>query len=94
MRRRLSVTVPAATTVRIEFVSADGATKVLKEKTPLKAGESLDATVMRKQASVSFLEQQIAKAKQDGVLFSVHLKATVMKVSDPAVKFPLVVGLT
>jgi isocitrate dehydrogenase len=80
-----SVTVPAATTVRIEFVSADGATKVLKEKTPLKAGEILDATVMRKQALVSFLEQQIAKAKQDGVLFSVHLKATMMKVSDPII---------
>jgi isocitrate dehydrogenase len=78
-----SVTVPAATTVRIEFVGADGAVKVLKEKTPLKAGEILDATVMRKQALVAFYEQQIAKAKADGVLFSLHLKATMMKVSDP-----------
>ncbi len=80
-----SVTVPAATTVRIEFVGADGSIKVFKEKTPLKAGEILDATVMRKQALVTFLEQQIAKAKADGVLFSVHLKATMMKVSDPII---------
>ncbi|MGH7943892.1 MAG: NADP-dependent isocitrate dehydrogenase [Opitutaceae bacterium] len=80
-----SVTVPAATTVRIEFVGADGTTKVLKEKTPLKPGEIFDATVMRKQALLAFIEQQIAKAKQQGVLFSVHLKATMMKVSDPII---------
>ena len=80
-----SVTVPAATTVKIEFVGADGTSKVLKEKTPLKAGEILDATVMRKSALVSFIETQIAKAKADGVLFSVHLKATMMKVSDPVI---------
>ena len=78
-----SVTVPAATTVRIEFVDAGGAVKVLKEKTPLKAGEILDGTVMRKQALVVFYEEQIARAKRDGVLFSLHLKATMMKVSDP-----------
>jgi isocitrate dehydrogenase len=75
--------VPAATTVRIEFVDASGAIKVLKEKTPLKAGEILDGTVMRKKALVSFYEEQIARAKRDGVLFSLHLKATMMKVSDP-----------
>ena len=80
-----SVTVPAPTTVKIEFVGADGATKVLKEKTPLKAGEIFDGTVMSKKALVAFIEQQIAKAKQDGVLFSVHLKATMMKVSDPII---------
>jgi isocitrate dehydrogenase len=80
-----SVTVPAATTVRIEFVGADGVTKVLKEKTPLKPGEIFDATVMNKHALVAFIEQQMAKAKQDGVLFSVHLKATMMKVSDPII---------
>ena len=80
-----SVTIPAATTVKIEFVGADGATKVLKEKTPLKAGEILDATVMRKSALLAFIEAQINKAKQDGVLFSVHLKATMMKVSDPII---------
>ena len=80
-----SVTVPAATTVRIEFVAANGAVQVLKEKTTLKAGEIFDATVMRKRALLAFLEQQVAKAKQQGVLFSVHLKATMMKVSDPII---------
>jgi isocitrate dehydrogenase len=78
-----SVTIEAATNVRIELVAADGSVKTLKEKTPLKAGEVLDATVMRQQALVSFLEQQIARAKQENVLFSLHLKATMMKVSDP-----------
>jgi len=80
-----SVTVPAATDVKIAFHGADGSTKVLKEKTPLKAGEILDATVLRKAALVAFLEKQIARAKADGVLFSVHLKATMMKVSDPII---------
>ncbi len=79
-----SVTVPAATTVKIEFVPADGsAPKVLKEKTPLLAGEILDATKLGKKSLVAFLEKAIAEAKADGVLFSVHLKATMMKVSDP-----------
>ncbi|MEQ1751199.1 MAG: NADP-dependent isocitrate dehydrogenase, partial [Prosthecobacter sp.] len=78
-----SVTVATATTVRIELVKADGSVQVLKDSTPLKAGEILDATVMRKAALVSFYEQQIAKAKADGVLLSLHLKATMMKVSDP-----------
>jgi isocitrate dehydrogenase len=80
-----SVTVPAATTVRIEFVGADGSTKVLKEKTPLLAGEIFDATVMNRWALVTFFGDQIAKAKADGVLFSLHLKATMMKVSDPII---------
>jgi len=80
-----SVTLPAATDVKIEFVGADGSVKVLKEKTPLKAGEILDATVMRRKALVAFLEAQIAKAKADGVLFSLHMKATMMKVSDPII---------
>jgi len=84
-----SVTVPAATVVKIEFVpaaAADGTVAppvVLKEKTPLKAGEILDATFMSKNALGAFYAQQIAKAKKDGVLFSLHLKATMMKVSDP-----------
>ncbi|MDB6167943.1 MAG: isocitrate dehydrogenase, NADP-dependent [Verrucomicrobia bacterium] len=78
-----SVTIPAATSVRIEFVPANGPTKVLKEKTSLKAGEILDATFMSRKALVAFYEQQIARAKADGVLFSLHLKATMMKVSDP-----------
>src|SRR6187431_547886 len=71
-----SVTVDAATDVKIEFIGADGSTKVLKEKTPLKAGEILDGTFMSKEALVTFLGEQIAKAKTDGVLFSLHLKAT------------------
>ena len=80
-----SVTVPEATTVKIEFVAADGASKVLKESTPLKAGEILDATFMSKAALVNFLAEQIAKAKADEVLFSLHMKATMMKVSDPII---------
>ncbi|WP_415907346.1 NADP-dependent isocitrate dehydrogenase [Oleiharenicola sp. Vm1] len=78
-----SVTLAAATTAKIEFVAADGTVKVLLPKLALKAGEILDGTVMRKAALVAFYEQQIAKAKADGVLFSLHLKATMMKVSDP-----------
>ena len=80
-----SVTLPAADTVKIEWVGADGTAKVLKEKTPLKVGEILDATVLSKKALVVFLEKQMAKAKADGVLLSVHLKATMMKVSDPII---------
>jgi isocitrate dehydrogenase len=80
-----SVTVAAATDVKIEFVGKDGSTKVLKDKTPLKAGEILDATRMSKKALVAFIEQQIAKAKADDVLFSLHMKATMMKVSDPII---------
>ena len=80
-----SVCVPAATDVKIEFIGKDGATKVLKDKTPLKAGEILDATLMSKKALVAFIESQIAKAKADGVLFSLHMKATMMKVSDPII---------
>ncbi len=78
-----SVTVPVATTATITLTTQDGAVTVLKEKTALLAGEILDATLMSKQAFVAFLEQQIARAKSDGVLFSLHLKATMMKVSDP-----------
>jgi len=80
-----SVTVPAATDVKIEFIGADGSTKVLKASTPLKAGEIFDGTVLSKKALVSFIGSQIARAKADGVLFSLHLKATMMKVSDPII---------
>jgi len=80
-----SVTVPAATEVKIEFVGADGTVTVLKENTPLKAGEIIDSTMLSKKALVAFLEQQIAKAKADGVVFSLHMKATMMKVSDPII---------
>ena len=80
-----SVTVAEATIVKIEFVAADGTTTVLKEKTALLAGEIIDATVLNKNALIAFLAQQIAKAKQDDLLFSIHLKATMMKVSDPII---------
>ncbi|MDP5006744.1 MAG: NADP-dependent isocitrate dehydrogenase, partial [Verrucomicrobiales bacterium] len=78
-----SVTVEEATEVAIEFVAADGTTTTLKASTPLKAGEIFDGTVMRKAALVAFLEDQVAAAKAEGVLLSLHLKATMMKVSDP-----------
>jgi len=80
-----SLTVAAATDVRIEFVATDGTVKVLKDKTPLKAGEIIDGTVLRKASLIAFYEQQIARAKREGVLFSLHLKATMMKVSDPII---------
>jgi isocitrate dehydrogenase len=80
-----SVCVPAATDVKIEFIGSDGTTKVLKDSTPLKAGEILDATFMSKTTLVDFLGKQIAKAKADGVLLSLHMKATMMKVSDPII---------
>jgi isocitrate dehydrogenase len=80
-----SICVPTATDVKIEFIGADGSTKVLKESTPLKAGEILDATFLSKAALVDFFDTQIAKAKADHVLLSLHLKATMMKVSDPII---------
>lgn len=78
-----SVTVPEATTVRIEFVAADGAVKVLKEKTPLKAGEVIDSSCLSAKALAAFYAEQMAVAKREGLLLSLHLKATMMKVSDP-----------
>jgi len=80
-----SVVVPAATDVCIEFVATDGTVTILKESTPLLAGEIIDGTVMRKAALLSFLEDQISAAKASGVLFSLHMKATMMKVSDPII---------
>ncbi|HWE65939.1 MAG TPA: NADP-dependent isocitrate dehydrogenase, partial [Acidimicrobiales bacterium] len=80
-----SVTVADATDVRIEHVAADGAVTVLKASTPLLAGEVIDAAVMRRAALQAFFAQQIADAKAQGVLFSVHLKATMMKISDPII---------
>ena len=80
-----SVTVHAATDMKIEFVGVDGSSTILKEKTPLKAGEIIDSTVMSKKALVTFLGEQISRAKADGVLFSLHMKATMMKVSDPII---------
>jgi isocitrate dehydrogenase len=80
-----SVTVDAPTEVRIEHVDADGDVTVLKASVPLEAGEILDAAVLSKQALTDFLVAQIADAKAEGVLFSIHLKATMMKVSDPII---------
>src|SRR5439155_11824499 len=80
-----SVTVREATTVRIEFVDKDGAVTVLKDKIALKAGEVIDGTFMSRKQLVRFLEQQMEDAKKQGVLFSIHLKATMMKVSDPII---------
>jgi isocitrate dehydrogenase len=78
-----SVVVEKAGDVKIEFVGADGSTKTLKEKTPLKDAEVIDASVMSRKALRSFIEKEIEDAKENGVLLSLHLKATMMKVSDP-----------
>jgi isocitrate dehydrogenase len=80
-----SVTAPAGGAVRIEHVSAGGDVTVLKPDFPILAGEVLDAAVMRRAALDAFLAEQVAEAKEQGVLFSVHLKATMMKVSDPII---------
>ncbi|HEY2623366.1 MAG TPA: NADP-dependent isocitrate dehydrogenase [Dyella sp.] len=77
--------------VSIEWFGKDGSHTVLKEKTALKDGEIIDAAVMSKKALASFIDAQIADAKKQGVLFSLHLKATMMKVSDP-IMFGVVVN--
>lgn len=75
--------IDAADAVKIELIAQDGTTTVLKEKTTVQAGEILDCAVMSKNALRSFIAAEIEDAKQKGVLLSVHLKATMMKVSDP-----------
>jgi len=80
-----SITLPTATTARIEHIDTAGKVTVLLPKLSLKAGEIIDGTFISKKALVSFYEKQIAKAKADGVLLSLHLKATMMKVSDPII---------
>ena len=80
-----SVTLTEATDARIEFVGQDGKTTVLKPKLALQAGEIIDATYMSRRALREFLEAQMEDAKKQGVLFSIHLKATMMKVSDPKI---------
>jgi isocitrate dehydrogenase len=80
-----SVTVAEADDVRIEHVASGGDVTVLKESTPLQAGEIIDAAVMSRAALLDFLQDQMDDARQRGVLFSVHLKATMMKVSDPII---------
>ena len=80
-----SVTIDGATEVKIEWTGADGSSKVLKEGIALQDGEIFDATCMSKTALVKFLGEQIEAAKADGSLFSLHMKATMMKVSDPII---------
>jgi isocitrate dehydrogenase len=80
-----SITTTAATDARIEFVAQDGKTTVLKSKVAFQVGEVIDATFMSKRALRQFIEEQIEDAKKQGVLFSIHLKATMMKVSDPKI---------
>lgn len=78
-----SITLDEACNVRIEFRGSDGATTVLKEKVSLQAGEVIDTAVMRADALRAYFEKEIDAAKADGALLSLHLKATMMKISDP-----------
>jgi isocitrate dehydrogenase len=80
-----SVTIPAATTAKIELIAADGSVTVLKDGLALLAGEVLDSTFMSAQALREFLAGEIAASKAAGILFSLHMKATMMKVSDPII---------
>lgn len=78
-----SVIMPAADTLTIKHIATDGSETVLKDGLKVLEGEVVDGTVMRAAALKSFLAEQVKRAKEEGVLFSVHLKATMMKVSDP-----------
>ncbi|MBO0914892.1 NADP-dependent isocitrate dehydrogenase [Streptomyces laculatispora] len=80
-----TVVIADAGSLRIELVGDDGTTTVLRESVPVLAGEVVDAAVMRVAALREFFTAQVARAKAEGVLFSVHLKATMMKVSDPII---------
>ncbi|WEH36678.1 NADP-dependent isocitrate dehydrogenase [Streptomyces sp. AM 4-1-1] len=80
-----SVVIPEDGSLRIELAGDDGSTTVLRESVPVLAGEVVDASVMRVAALREFLTEQVARAKAEGVLFSAHLKATMMKVSDPII---------
>jgi isocitrate dehydrogenase len=81
----ISTVVPAATNVRIELAEAGGKTTVLKAKTAIQAGEIVDAAVMSRKALRAFFADQIEDAKKKGVLFSLHVKATMMKIADPII---------
>jgi isocitrate dehydrogenase len=81
----VSTTVPSATNVRIELAGTDGKVTVLKAKTALAAGEIIDAAVMSRKALRAFFAEQIDAAKKDALLFSLHVKATMMKIADPIV---------
>ena len=80
-----STTIAASGNVRIELAAEDGSITVLKDKTPVLAGEVIDATTMSIRALRDFLESEMGSAREQGVLFSLHLKATMMKVSDPII---------
>ncbi|MFD5388635.1 NADP-dependent isocitrate dehydrogenase [Streptomyces sp. NPDC056669] len=80
-----SAVIQEAGSLRIELAGDDGSTTVLRESVPVLAGEVVDASVMRVAALREFLSAQVGRAKAEGVLFSLHLKATMMKVSDPIV---------
>ena len=80
-----SITFDKATNIRVEFVDAHGNKTILKENLPIIDGEIIDATVMSKRALLNFLESEISDAKDKGVLLSLHMKATMMKVSDPII---------
>ncbi len=80
-----SLTITEATQFSIEFAAEDGSVTTLKKAMPLQAGEIIDTAIMRQSALRAFLKQQITQAKQQGILFSLHLKATMMKVSDPII---------
>src|ERR1700745_3501198 len=81
----VATTIAAPTNARIELVGSDGAVTVLKAKTPLQTGEIIDASVMNRKALRGFFAAQIDAAKKDGVLFSLHVKTTMMKISDPII---------
>ena len=81
----VATTIAAPTNVRIELVGSDGAVTVLKAKTPLQAGEVIDASAMRRKALRAFFAEQIDAAKKDVILFSLHVKTTMMKISDPII---------
>jgi isocitrate dehydrogenase len=80
-----SVTIAEATVVKIELTDTSGKKTILKESTPLLKDEIIDATIMSKNALIAFLDEQINDAKEKNVLFSLHMKATMMKVSDPII---------
>ena len=80
-----SVTVSKETIARIELIGNDGTSTVLKESLPLQAGEVLDGTFMSAKALETFLAEEVASTKEEGTLFSLHMKATMMKVSDPII---------
>ena len=81
----VAMTVAAPTNARIELVGSDGAVTVLKAKTPLIAGEIIDAATMSRKALRAYFAEQMDAAKQEGILFSLHVKTTMMKISDPII---------